>query len=74
MGLPLLSHFLILSLVTMQAKVCEDASNNNRFSRGSCFLFTKHTNKMPSLKTENFIVYPMQGLVLSNSGAHDPKI
>ena len=29
---------------------------------------------MPSSKTENFIVYPMQGLVLSNSGAHDPKI
>ena len=49
-GLPLLSHFLILSLVTMQAKVCEDASNNNRFSRGLCFLFTKHTNKMPSSK------------------------
>ena len=74
MGLPLLSHFLILSLVTMQAKVCEDASNNNRFSGGSCFLFTKHTNKMLSSKTENFIVYPMWGLVLSNSGAHDPKI
>lgn len=74
MGLPLLSHFLILSLVTMQAKVCEDAINNNRFSRDLCFLFTKHTNKMPSSKTENFIVYPMRGLVLSNSGAHDPKI
>ena len=29
---------------------------------------------MPSSKTENIIVYPMQGLVLSNSGAHDPKI
>ena len=29
---------------------------------------------MPSSKTENFIVYRMQGLVLSNSGAHDPKI
>ena len=74
MGLPLLSHFLILSLVTMQANVCEDASNNNRFSRGSCFLFTKHTNKMPSLKTKNFIVYPMRGLVLFNSGGYDPKI
>ena len=74
MGLPLLSHFLILSLVTMQAKVCEDASNNNRFSGGLCFLFTKHTNQMATSKTENFIVYPMQGLVLSNSRAHDPKI
>ena len=58
----------------MQAKVCEDESNNNRFSGGSCFLFTKHTNKMPSSKTENFIVYQMRGLVLSNSGAHDSKI
>ena len=29
---------------------------------------------MPSSKTENIIVYPMRGLVLSNSGAHDPKI
>ena len=74
MGLPLLSHFLILSLVTMQAKVSEDASNNNRFSGDLCFLFTKDTNKMPSSKTENFIVYPMWGIVLSNSGAHDPKI
>ena len=58
----------------MQAKVCEDASNNNRFSRGSCFCLQNTQTKVPSSKTENFIVYPMRGLVLSNSGAHDPKI
>ena len=36
--------------------------------------FAYKTHKVPSLKTENFIVYQMWGLVLSNSGTHDPKI
>ena len=69
MGLLLLSHFLTSSVVTMQAKLYEGQSDINTFSWHWCVLFTKHTNKMSTSKTQNIFVYPMWGPVLPNSGA-----
>ena len=52
----------------MLAKLYEGLSDSNTFSWHWCVLFTNHTNKMLTSKTQNIFVYPMWGPVLPNSG------